>query len=161
MKRRAVLGILILGTLASCQWFATRESRTRALVEEEISGIDWNQVDQFPLFDACDEGASRFKQQDCFESILLAHVSEAVQAFDFQAEKTLRDTIYIDFTIDQKGGIEVLSVGDHPLIARQKPDFRAEITRSLKTLPRLQPALKRGVPVATRFRIPLVLQTHE
>ena len=161
MRVRLIFGMLLLGSLVSCQWFETQEKRKRTLVEEEIAGIDWNQVDQFPLFESCDEAATRFKQQDCFESTLLTHVSAALEGLDIQAKEELRDTLYVDFKIDNQGRIEVLTVGAHPLMDQEEPDFEAVITRSLKTLPSLQPAIKRGVPVATQFRIPLVLQTDE
>lgn len=161
MRVRLICGLMLLGSLSSCEWFATEESRTQALVEEEIAGIDWNQVDQLPLFESCDETASRFKQQDCFESTLLAHVSEVLNGLDLQSEESMRDTLNVDFKVDNRGRIEVLSVEDHPLLKDKNPEFRRRITLSLKTLPVLQPALKRGVPVATRFRIPLILQSDE
>ena len=44
-----ILGILLGLCLVSCEWFVSRESKTRELVEQEMSSINWNEVDQFPF----------------------------------------------------------------------------------------------------------------
>ena len=162
MKRWAVCGLclLVLGT-GSCEWFPSRQARTRQLVDAEMQGIDWNQLDQFPLFDACDETASKADQQECFQKTLTLHLSMALQDFDFRADTALHDTLYVDFLVDNQGGISVLSVDENQALAAKNPEFENIVSRSLRSLPRLQPALKRGIPVAARFRLPLVVKTDE
>jgi hypothetical protein len=49
----------------------------------------------------------------------------------------------------------------NPDLLQENPEFETIVKGSLRSLPRLEPALKRGVPVATKFRIPLVLKTDE
>jgi hypothetical protein len=162
MKRRAGITGLLLGLLlVSCEWFPSREARTRQLVEEEIRSINWNEVDQFPLFEACDETAPRAEQRECFQNTLVMHLSMALQDFEFRTEGPLSDTLYVDFMVDNQGGVSVLSMEENEALSRENPEFERIVSGSLRSLPRLQPALKRGIPVATRFRIPLVISTHE
>ena len=162
MRIRGKFGLLLLTiALSSCELFTSKEARARQLVDAEIQSIDWNQVDQFPLFEACDETASKFKQQDCFESTLLLHLSMVLTDFEFRSEEALRDTLYIEFIVDNKGSISILSMDRNPDLLGENPEFETIVKQSLRSLPRLAPALKRGVPVATKFRIPLVLQTDE
>lgn len=162
MKRWAVCGFTVLALgLGSCEWFPSRQARTQQLVNAEMQTIDWNQLDQFPLFGACDETAPKTDQQECFQGTLTLHLSMALEDFDFRSETALHDTIYVDFLVDNKGGISVLSVGENPTLSAENPEFENIVARSLRSLPRLEPALKRGIPVAAQFRIPLVLKTDE
>ncbi len=162
MKCWAVCGLTLLSLgLVSCEWFPSRQERTQKLVDAEMQTIDWNQLDQFPLFGACDETASRLGQQECFQNTLTLHLSMALQDFKFRSETALHDTLHIDFLVDNKGGISVLSIGENQALAAENPEFENIVARSLRSLPRLEPALKRGIPVAAQFRIPLVLKTDE
>lgn len=154
-------GILLGLSLASCEFFASPETKTRQLVEEELSAIDWNEVDQYPLFDACDETSSKPEQQSCFEHNLVMHLSMSLQDFDFQSGQDLADTLYVDFMVDHQGRISVVSMDKNPGFSKENPEFERIVSKSLRSLPRLEPALKRGIPVSSRFRIPLVLQTDD
>lgn len=157
-------GILLVMTglaMASCDWFASREARTQQMVEAELGTIDWNEVDQFPLFEDCNETTSKPEQKYCFENTLVMHLGMALQDYQFRSEKPIADTLYVDFLVDNKGGITVVSVEENPLFSSENPEFERIVSGSLRSLPRLEPALKRGIPVASRFRIPLVIQTYE
>ncbi|MEJ2583835.1 MAG: hypothetical protein P8Z38_01950 [Robiginitalea sp.] len=162
MKLTAGFLWILLGlSLVSCEWFASREAKTRELVEQEIRSINWNEVDQFPLFDDCDETAIKPEQQQCFQNTLVMHLSMALQDFEFRSDQALSDTLYVDFLVDNQGSLSILSVEENPLLTAENPEFERIISGTLRSLPRLQPALKRGIPVSARFRIPLVIQTHE
>ena len=155
------MGILFGLCLVSCEWFVSREAKTRELVDQEIQSINWNEVDQFPLFGVCDETASKPEQQECFQNALVMHLSMALQDFEFRANQPMSDTLYVDFLVDNQGSLSVLSVEQNPMLTAENPEFERIISGTLRSLPRLQPALKRGIPVSARFRIPLVIQTHE
>ena len=158
MRKLGALCYCIL--LASCAWFESGEAKARKLVEAELQGIDWNDVDQYPLFADCDETVSKQAQKECFEQTLLLHFSMTLQDFEFVLENNVVDTIYVDFLVDQEGTISIVDIERNSAVAAQIPEFNGVITQSLKTLPRLAPALKRGMPVKAKFRIPLVLKTN-
>jgi hypothetical protein len=162
MKCSACFYWIVLGlSLTSCEWFASPETKTRQLVEEELSAINWNEVDQFPLFDACDETASKPDQKNCFEQNLVMHLAMSLQDSEFQSDQTLSDTLYVDFMVDNQGRISVVSMDKNPEFSKENPEFERIVAKSLRSLPRLEPALKRGIPVSSRFRIPLVLHTDD
>lgn len=41
-----------------------------AMVAKQLAAIDMNEVEKYPLFDHCDETASRITQKKCFEETL-------------------------------------------------------------------------------------------
>ncbi len=146
--------------MASCNWFASREAKTQKLVEAELQSIDWNDVDQYPLFDDCDETVTKIIQRECFENTLLLHFSMTLQDFEFVLDKDVDDSIYVDFLVNKEGSVTVLDIEQNSAVQEQIPEFNGIITQSLKSLPRVEPALKRGIPVDAKFRIPIVLNTN-
>jgi hypothetical protein len=129
-------------------------------VEKELQSIDWNDVDQYPLFDDCDESVPKAAQKECFEKTLLLHFSMTLKDFEFVLSEDVTDSIYVDFLVDREGGMTVLDIEENSVIHQQIPEFDGIIAQSLKSLPRVEPALKRGIPVNAKFRIPLLLNTN-
>ncbi|WP_372973485.1 hypothetical protein [Muriicola sp.] len=146
--------------LLSCDWLATPESRTQKLVEDELRGIDWNDVDQYPLFEGCDETASKTDQRLCFESTLLENLSTSLQDFRFTSDTDLQSTIHIDFMVESTGELQVVEMQNDSALQGQIPQFREVIIKSLRSMPRPEPALKRGIPVRSRFRLPMEITTN-
>lgn len=154
------LGILCcLFFLQSCDWMASTESKTQKIVEDELRGIDWNEVDQYPLFEGCDETATKLEQRLCFENTLLQNLAMTLQDFHFVIDDEIETTIYVDFFVDNHGEITVVKIDKNTVLEDQLPEFSGIITKGLKSLPIPAPALKRGVPVKTRFRLPLQITT--
>lgn len=151
-----LIGVLLL---SSCQWLTPKEEKTRRLVQEELRSIDWNDVDQYPLFESCSESISKDAQRDCFQEELLRHLSATLKDFEFELREDVEDTIYVDFLVEKDGSVNVLDIEDHLTLQRQIPEFNAIITQSLKSLPNVEPALKRGIPVSAKFRVPLEINT--
>ncbi|HET8735056.1 MAG TPA: hypothetical protein VFM69_00520 [Pricia sp.] len=150
--------IAIVTLLTACDWSAKREEKTRELVEQEIRAIDWEDVDQYPLFADCDELAAKPEQKKCFMETLLRHFSKTLKESDFVLEEEVKDTIFVDFRMEDTGAITLLDIKNDEKIQGQLPGFREQIEKSLNGLPKIEPALKRGIPVSAKFRIPIVLQ---
>ncbi|MEA1784482.1 hypothetical protein U1E44_00110 [Arenibacter sp. GZD96] len=157
---RNILVLCALCLFSSCDWFSSKEEKIQKLVDEELKSIDWNDVDQYPLFADCDETASKADQKICFESNVLLHFSMILQDFEFVLNENVNDTIFVDFLTDPQGMISVLEIEKNPLVEDQIPEFEAIVTQSLKTMPKVAPALKRGIPVSAKFRIPIVLNSN-
>tara|TARA_R110002050_G_scaffold196426_2_gene331398 strand:+ start:108875 stop:109351 length:477 start_codon:yes stop_codon:yes gene_type:complete len=156
---RIVLVLCGFFLFVSCDFFTSKEVKTQELVEHEMQNINFNDVDQFPLFENCDETNSKEENKACFEETLLRHFLIYLEGFEFVLKEAVVDTLYVDFLIDKKGKMSVLDIEHNAIVDEQIPEFDAVITRSLTSLPHVTPALKRGIPVKTKFRIPIVLNT--
>lgn len=157
--QKFVLLIILMGLFVSCELFESKEDKTQKLVNEELLSIDWNDVDQYPLFEDCDETASKEAQQECFQNLITEYFSEALAGLQFRVWNDMNDTVYVDFLIDEHGFISVLNVEEKTSVLNEISDFNNKVSERLNDLTTVAPALKRGNPVSLRFRLPLVLNT--
>ena len=98
---RIFLALFGLCLISSCNWLAPREKKTQRIVQEELSSINWNDVDQYPMFQTCDESVSKEEQRICFEEELLDHFSRTLSDFEFILKEDVGDTIYVDFLVER------------------------------------------------------------
>ncbi len=152
--------VLVLYCLASCGFFESKEKKTRKLIDKEMLTINWNDVDNYPLFENCDETLTKTDQRKCFEKEFLAHFSAILRQFEFVLNEDIDSTVFVDFIIAKDGRISVLNIEKDNAIDLQMPEFDGIIIQSLKGLSPLAPALKRGIPVKAKFRIPIVLNSE-
>ena len=80
---RRFLIVLLYSSLCSCNFFESKEKRTQELIDSQLSEIDWNSIDTYPLFLDCDETASKEVQRHCFEGKLIAHFETTLNQFEF------------------------------------------------------------------------------
>ncbi|MFH6602489.1 hypothetical protein ACEZ3G_03305 [Maribacter algicola] len=149
--------LVITFLFVSCDFEKSKEKKTRELVNQEMRDIDWNEVDNYPLFENCDELSNKSAQKDCFKNEVIKHFTTTLQEFEFVLNEGINATIYVDFIVDQEGNIEVLNIEKSRMIDLQMPEFDGIIVQGLKGLPEIAPALKRGVPVKSKYRIPIEL----
>lgn len=156
---RKLLTILILCGFTSCSFFESQDKKTQKLVENELQQIDWSDVDDYPLFSDCDETVSKILQKNCFEEKLLLHLSADLQEFQLTSETEIKDVVFLDFKIENDGSIIVVNIENKEIFGSQMEKFEDKVANSLKNLPRIEPALKRGIPVSAKFRIPIFLNS--
>ncbi len=152
--------IALVCSLASCDFMESKDKKARELVNQEMRSIDWNEVDHYPLFENCDESDPKEVQRACFENEVVSHFSITLREFEFVLGKDVDTTVYVDFAIDREGTISVLNIEKDPKINEQMPEFDGIVTQSLRALPPVSPALKRGIPVRAKFRIPIILYAN-
>lgn len=158
---RRLIILFFAGLMTSCGWLTSKEKKTQELVQKELQEIDFDEVDNYPLFENCDETLTKKGQRDCFEQQVLSNCSQILNQYEFILGPTVDENVYVDFLVDQDGKVAVLKIEKDSSIDEQMPEFNQLITQGLENLPALAPALKRGIPVKTKFRIPIILNTNQ
>ena len=130
------------------------------MVAREMERIDWNMVDHYPLFEACDELMTRPTQKTSLENAITTHLRDRMKTYDFEMKDSIRATVYLDLLVDREGNIKVADIERNTQVLEQIPDFNRLIQREINALPQVEPALKRGTPVNVKFRIPIVLNSN-
>lgn len=146
--------------MTSCGWITSKEEKTHELVQKELQQIDFDAVDSYPLFEDCDETQTPIGQRECFEQQVLSNCSQILNQYEFILGTTINKNVYVDFLVDQDGRVSVLNIEKDNSIDDLMPEFDQLIRQGLEDLPPLAPALKRGIPVKAKFRIPIVLNSN-
>ncbi len=71
------------------------------------------------------------------------------------------DTILIHLSISIDSKFFITEIEGDSLTFNMLPQLQNQLYESISLLPKVEPALKRGVPVNTAFVLPLVLKTVE
>ncbi len=152
--------LLVFTMVTSCNYFDVKKTSTEAILEEELSSINWNNVDEYPTFSSCDSITEKNAQKRCFESTLTNYVLSFLSKEKLVVSNDLNDTIYIDFKLSEKGEISVLEIQSTANVQREIPKLNEYIQSSLDSLPTIFPAIKRGQHVITQFRLPIVVKSN-
>lgn len=168
-KGRVLVGVVLLLLTQSCESFLQRNFPSADdIASERIDTINWNQVDRFPLFESCDEMATKETQRHCFEVTFSEHMMKAFQEEDIAVKKAVSDTVILELKVDHEGKVSILHIEQSELVRQQIPKLREHFGASLKKLPRIFPALKNAasrhntqtVPVGMRFKLPVVIHVE-
>jgi hypothetical protein len=158
LKMKQLKFLLILLLASSCQYFNTEKISSDTFYEEKIKTIDWEQVDRYPAFSNCEQFTEKEEQKQCFETTLSRHIYEFIESKNLVSHSDLNGTVQLDFTISNKGEITSLDIVVDSLLRQKFPLLKDWLKESIDSLPILEPASKEGVPVETKFTLPVLIQ---
>ena len=158
MRRLGILCLLFL--CGACELFTSKEQTRQQLVQQEIQSINWNDVDQYPLFKNCDETSEKEAQKLCFQTTLTDYLYNALSQNQIVVSTNLQDTITVTLVVRNDGSVALEEIEQTQVVAKHIPNIDKLITKALQNLPQIYPALKRGVQVSTKVKLPIVLQAN-
>ena len=144
----------------SCQYFEKKKLNSDVILEQELQTFKWNEVDQYPTFETCDEDHSYEDNKACFESIFTTHIFEVLKNSDMVVLDTENDTILVNFLVSKTGKITLSSLDASQLSKASTQNLNEILSASLLELPKLYPAIKRSQHVQTVFQLPIILNTN-
>jgi len=152
---RSTLYILFFLLLSGCAWLTPKEELKAAYVAAQLKTIDWEAVDQFPLFNNCDETATKTQQKICFEGLVKAELAQLIQEMNAVDSLSFSGNFTLSIRVDAKGSLTIEAPQSPPFELGVYEYFKSKLQEKFAGLPPLAPALKQGIPVATRFQIPV------
>ncbi len=156
MLNRILGFILFLPCLSSCTYFESTGLRSveTAVVMDTI--VDLKKVDVYPMYPACSELASKDAQWKCSQEILMNYIRECVDGFHYSSAETINDTLIIQLHISNKGVISMLplSTGN----SKKLGQIKAMFIQCADSIPLIQPAIKRAIPVSSTFTLPIIIK---
>jgi hypothetical protein len=155
------LTLILVLVLTSCQFFETEKISSDEFYEEGIKAIEWDDVDHYPTFKACEQYTEKTNQKKCFETTLGTFVQEFIANKKITSNQDLNHTAVMDFNISKTGEISNLNITVDSVLLQKVPQLKEWLAQSMDSLPKLEPAQKRAVPVATQFTLPVVIKTEK
>ena len=157
MFSRPVALIIILVLTISCDFRSRRQTTLlREMAADTI--VDYNAVDVYPLFLDCNNCDTSEKQNLCFEMELARRLQRAFEETRIGATYVPSDTIQVDILVNTEGQISISEIHMPDGMESQRQELDNLIYESVAELPVvIQPALKRGIPVSSVYRLPIIL----
>tara|TARA_B110000977_G_scaffold10522_1_gene13758 strand:- start:2057 stop:2533 length:477 start_codon:yes stop_codon:yes gene_type:complete len=153
MRKVLYLGLICL--FYNCAWLTPKEELKAQYVADQLKEIDWQSVDLYPLFESCEETLSKSLQKECFEAVIKEKIVWVVQQMFDQDSLSFSGTFSIDFKVNASADIHIQKIDGFTGSMKEMQSFEKRIQKEIAFLPFLSPAVKQGIPVTTRFQIPI------
>ncbi len=155
-KSLAILLIFICGM--SCDYLHKTNPSKEELLEKELKTINWNQVDQYPSISECENIEDKDQRQQCFFEYLTSIIQQKLSQDTLPFNGVNLDTIIVKVTVFPDATIDFEPQFPQDSVVYDKIKIDSLLTENLKNFPRINPALKRGIPVKTQFILPVILK---
>ena len=117
--------------------------------------VDFTSVDFSPSFKACDSLIDKTKKSDCFRKTIHQKIGEELQKHSLVIKDSIDEVVYVDVLINSKGEIIFKEITSTENLKQQLPQLDSLLKQSVQKLPAIYPAIKRGIPVTTKYRLPI------
>ncbi len=141
-------------TFYSCSYFLPKKNKSKTQID---TIVDYTTIDAYPILPECDEIASKELQKACFYKLLTKRIQKKIAQINLESNLKSNDTISVKFIVDSKGLLSIKSIHASERIKTEFTNLDSIITAIFTDLPQMKPALKRGIPVKTEYRIPIVI----
>ena len=157
--KKILLPVFLL-LLVSCEQFETRKITSEEILSEETRELNWHEVDQYPSFEECREFVQVEAAKTCFGNKVAGYFYARLDQKQPVVTESLEDTLLLHLSISEKGIPAIDSVEIDTMTVHHLPEIRAWLQQTVDSLPRIFPASKRGIPVATKFKMPIVVKAE-
>ena len=153
--RYALLLILVLLCI-SCDFFSFSNKNNEQVVD---TIVDFTKVDESPSFSKCKKLSDKAKT-NCFRKEVHKRIADKLQRYNFITHVVVNEEIMINVVVNTEGVFELKEVNTSSIIKEQLPDLEKTIQTIIEELPKVSPAIKRGVIVTTQYQLPVRIQTN-
>lgn len=153
--KRIFLIIIVALFLTSCDYFFPKQNPKNTSNIDTV--IDFTKVDVFPLFPECKDIPSLDRQKICFQIKMAEHIQALIKSGNFKTPTQNNDTLLVSLKVLQNGKTQIVSVKSSSKNTVYEHLLDSILQLQIDSIPTLQPALKRGMPVTTQFELPVII----
>ena len=158
MLLRVFSFLLILFLITSCDKFSYSKNKNLQ-VKETI--VDFTSVDFSPSFKVCDSLIEKNKKSNCFRTTIHQKIGAELQKHQFIIRDSISEIVYVDLLITSNGKIVLEAMESSEEIKNQLPKLDSVLRISVDKIPNVYAAIKRGIPVTTKYRLPIKIQIKQ
>ena len=159
---RETLIIISFFLLNSCHFDfkIDRKISVDEFINEELKSFNWNEVDQYPLFENCLGVNNISEKNNCFVETITQSFKENLTNNSLVLNRTLVDTVNMILKVDKTAEISIESINISSQNIKYKEVISRSFNKTISNLPKLYPAIKRGQQVDVIFKIPIIISTE-
>ena len=123
--------------------------------------VNFSSVDTSPSFKVCDSIIDKQKKNNCFRTTIHQKIGAELQKHQFVIRDSISEIVYVDLLITSKGKIVLEAMDSSEEIKNQLPKLDSVLRISVDKIPNVYAAIKRGIPVTTKYRLPIKIQIKQ
>ncbi|PKB16954.1 hypothetical protein [Flavobacterium sp. 5] len=158
MKQFSFFLVIIL--FNSCQYFDKQVPSEKELLQKELKAINWKEVDEYPSVVDCDKIEDKKQRQQCFFEVLTQLIQEKLCNDTLAMLYPELDTIEVKVTIFPNATMKFEPQFPKDSVAYDRVKIDSILKVRLIDFPKINPAIKRGLPVKTQFILPVILKVE-
>jgi len=151
--------LLLIFLCTSCNKFSLNKSKLHNQSLDTI--VNFTSVDTYPSFKECDSIIDKTSKTDCFRTTIHQKIGAELSQFSFLVKDTISETITVNVIINSKGKIILDGIQSSENITTTFSTLDSILKVSIQNLPTIYPAIKRGIPVTTKYSLPIRIQLKE
>ena len=157
---RKTLLLLIFPILVCCNNFETKKISSEEVFDKETKSLNWREVDEYPAFENCKNISDLNKARGCFEATVANSIYAYLSKQKPIVTQPIDDTLFLYLEISKSGKPVVDSIRVDSIVAHQLPELDNWVRQSVDSLPKIYPAIKRGIPVSSVFKMPILIKAE-
>lgn len=159
---RKIILILFLSPLffSSCQYFDKQVPSEKELLQKELKAINWKEVDELPSIADCEKIENKILRQQCFFEYMTQLIQEKISIDTLSVLCPELDTIEVKVTVFPNATMQFEPQFPKDSVAYDIVKIDSILKSRLVGFPKVNPAIKRGIPVKTQFVLPVILKVE-
>ena len=158
---KKLVTVLLCLNLVSCQYFNKPQASKEDLLKKELNAINWNEVDEYPSISECDKIEDKTEQQQCFFDFLTQTIQQKLNGDTLTILYPELDTIEVKVTVFANSKLLFEPQFSKDSLTFDVIKIDSILKARLVNFPKINPAIKRGLPVKTQFILPVILKFNK
>lgn len=123
--------------------------------------INWKEVDEYPSVADCEKLTDETQRKQCFFEFLTSTIQQKLNVDTLAVLYPELDTIEVKVTVFPDAQMEFEPQFPKDSVAYDKVKIDSILQARLVDFPKVNPAIKRGIPVKTQFILPVILKVEK
>jgi hypothetical protein len=152
-----ILGVILL---QSCQYFEKKVPSEQELLNKQLKEINWQEVDEYPSVADCEKLTDVAQRKQCFFDFMQAAIEQKLAIDTLSTLFPQLDTIEVKVTIFPDANLTFEPQFPKDSVAYDTIKIDSILHARLIDFPKVNPAIKRGMPVKTQFVLPVIIKSE-
>lgn len=131
------------------------------MLQKELKSINWKEVDEYPTVADCEKISDKKQRQKCFFDVMSTLIQEKLNVDSLSIMYPELDTIEVKVTIFPNAVMKFEPQFPKDSVAYDTIKIDSILHARLVNFPKINPAIKRGIPVKTQFILPVILKAKD
>ena len=155
---KKVIALLLFSLCISCHYFDEKLPTEKELLDKQMKEINWKQVDEYPSVSECEKLTDVNERKQCFFEFLTQTIQQKLSIDTLSVLCPELDTIEVRVTVFPNSSLKFEPQFPKDSVAYDTIKIDSILHARLIDFPKVNPAIKRGIPVKTQFVLPVILK---